>query len=90
MAAADTSGMTNPRTGRIWKAKNKKKRACGGKRNEVFDDQFTHGEHERGRRTEAIFDESAVLLVGKIGIDPERVSAKIAAFDMDETLIKPK
>ena len=37
MAAADLSGMTNPKTGRVWKASNKKHMPAGGKRNEVFD-----------------------------------------------------
>ena len=52
----------------------------GGKRGDVFDKKFLGGEFVRERRTEAIFEESPALLVGKIGIDPDRVSG-------DNTLI---
>ena len=60
----------------------------GGKRGEVFDKSFIKGSFERARRTETVFEESPALLVGKIGIDPERVSSKIAAFDLNDTLVK--
>ena len=61
----------------------------GGLRGEVFDTQFIGGKVKVLRKTETEFIESPVLLIGKLEVDPLKDNnEKIAAFDMDYTLIK--
>lgn len=87
IAAADLTGMTNPRTGRPYNIVRKK-----AKRTEVFDPQFLAQEFTLDDTNKmSQFEESPALLIGKLEVDSERdTSAKIAAFDMDWTLIETK
>ena len=87
-AAGDRSGGTDPRTGRAYGAKWKSKRRYAS---EVFDETLLPGLSKEERNAETVFEESPGLFTGLMDIDlVQDKNRKIAAFDMDYTLIKTK
>ena len=80
----------NPRTGKMRGADGKESKAAF--RREVYDAKYlriTWNKKEEERKTETVFDVSEGLLTALVGVDLVRDNTnKIAAFDMDYTLIK--